>query len=181
MADKTTLQTDFDLLSQRCTEKATELRATRESQMALIADLVDAAPKARPALLARRAEIANVTDSLTEELEVLIHRRDAAHVAIFELALSRAEENVTLYSQRSTAARHALDALLTEQHKFVNKGRGTMAEAESDKLRTELAVKIAQAQGGSAVLRRDTNRAAAARDKAKEALEALRKELGIAE
>lgn len=178
MTDQT-LQADYALLSERTHEKAGELTQAQQMLSDLILDLVDSSAKARPAILARRAELTNNRDALAEELQVLTTRRDAANVAICTFEFAKAEAVVLDLSARSTTARLALTKLLEEQRIFLSKGSAGMPEAEADKKRIELATKSAQLQGENQVLERDTHRAATARDRAKAALDELRKALGI--
>ena len=181
MTDTTTLQADYDILAERCRQKAIDLQETQTALRDLASDLVDADSKKRSALLARRAELVNLRDALDDELALLSHRRDVAHLAIFEYAEQQAQEKLIDLAKKRRTARRVLNTLLDDQRRFQSVGRGKMTQAEADKTDVEFSTMIAKAKAESFLLLRDVNRASAVHDRARNALEALRKELGVVE
>jgi hypothetical protein len=177
MTDNTTLQTDFDLLAERCNSKQGELATARSELSNLVGTLVDAADKERKSLLQKRVELLNLVGALDDELQVLVHRRDVANLAIFEFAESEAQEKARKFDEQCQTARLALDALVVERRILQNSGRGKMTEVEADKKRMELNIAITKMQAENEILVRDAKRAGLVLQRARNATEELRKEL----
>lgn len=177
MTDKTILQSEYDALSERVAAKNKEFMAAQIELKQLVSILVDAADKERKALLQKRVELLNLVGALDDELKVLTHRRDVAHMAIFEYAQAQSQEKANDFEAKLTKARLALDALLNEQRIFQNKGGNNLTREEADHKNVELRTTIAKMQAENGLLKRDANQAGAALTRARNDVENLKKEL----
>jgi len=161
------LQQNFDILSGRTNDKAAELAACKGELSAIVGQLVDADKKARPGLIARRAEMVNMAGLLADELQELASRRDAAELAIYELRESLAEAEAMRLDAISRDARQAMIAAADAVLHYINR-RGRQGQTADDaRDLVNLEAEKARTAAESAITRRNTERAAAIRDQVK--------------
>ncbi len=158
----------------RCAAKATEITQTDQAIKALVSDLVDANAKARPGLLARRADLVNLRSALVDELEELTRRQAAAALQPYTLAIIKAQGELETRRDEARQARMKNDAAAVALRAFMNKYRGGGASDEGDKKRTELQAAAAAAQSESSIAARRLDQARFKLESAKTHLEAAK-------
>lgn len=176
---ETTLQASFEELTGRVTTKAAELQAAESELSALVGKLVDAPAKERGGLIARRAELVNLSGLLKDELQELEARRDAAYLAIYIYRENQAAEEGARLAAAATVCRQAMQAASDALIHFRSRsGRGLQTEESAKelvKLQTDQARTIAESQIAAARMRKaqgDLLQAQAATEQARRELEA---------
>ncbi|MHB0874514.1 MAG: hypothetical protein ACYC5O_00575 [Anaerolineae bacterium] len=175
-----TLASEYDQLAERATAKCADLARVGDELRDLVADLVDAKAKERPAFIARRAELVTERDVLADEAAELERRRDVVYLARYELAASLALAEAIEAHQRSTAAKLAREAILRERQLWMAKqGRHSETE-ESIQLIGEFAARLARAEAEGQIAHRQAEHARLVREHAEQELAEVRAELGSA-
>ena len=173
------LQENLEKLAERVKAKQAEKTAIDSELGGLIARLVDADLKARPGLIARRAELVNLAALLRDELAELTNRRDAAELAIYEFAENNAAAELHRLDGIGRDARRAMNAAAESHLRFINRvGRHAQTDEEARDL-VKMEMEKARTAAESQIARQNTERAAANRDQAKAAAAEARRRLGV--
>jgi hypothetical protein len=150
---------ELEDLNERVKSKAAELAATGEQLTDITSQLLDALPKARPALIAKRAELAALVDTLTAEYAVLSNRRDRALLDTYQQAEeeARAEcERLTAIAKAKTAESDAANVAMTH---FYNRPGFVGDDAGRDREQVRLSGLRAEANAERNIAVRDMNQA----------------------
>ena len=143
----TILNDELETLLTRCASKAAEISEVEQELKSLVSAIVDADPKARPALISKRGELANLIATLGDELKELSRRAEVSKLAPFELAAIQAEGLVRLATDEATCARHARDDAAKSWRIFMNQRRGATPERDQKRIELETALAREKAKG----------------------------------
>lgn len=171
------LRNVFDGFSQRVKDKALERKACEAELAGVVGRLVDAPEKERQALISRRGELVNLRGVLSDEIELLSSRRDAAYLAIFEYEQLLAETKMQKLAGIATARRKELEAAQDALRRGV--GGRVAASEESIRKMAALEQKRITAHAESQVSARDVERAKREFEHTREAAEQARRAVGI--
>lgn len=171
------LQAAYEEQAARTAARWHELEACKGELAGIVSKLVDSDQKARPGLVTRRAELVNLRDLLTDELEELQAREDAAYLARFIYAEDQARAECSRLGESARIARLKMQAASDAELHFRNrKGRAVQSEEDNRDL-VNHAVEKARAIAESQIAARNAERAAAELARAQGATAAARAEL----
>ena len=173
------LRNVFDCLAERVSSKVLELKVCKAELAGAVGRLVDAPEKERQALISRRAELVNLRDVLSDELELLSSRKDSAYLAIFEYEQLLAETKMQKLAGISTARRKELEAAIEALRRGGGRSGRVAENEESIRQLAALELKKVKAQTESQVAYRDVERAKRDFEHAREATEQARRAVGI--
>lgn len=171
------LQRNFDYQAGRVKDKAADLVNVKADLSAIVGQLVDADQKARPGLIARRAELVNLAGLLVDELKELTSRRDSGELAIYDFAEAREKTELERLASIATDARQAMNAAMDAHRRGLGGGRSQTEEDIRKMLELELTV--SRARAASEIANRDAARQKIMHDNARAAATEARERLGV--
>jgi hypothetical protein len=169
-------------LVQQVKNMQTDATVAREELEAMNAQIANVQPSERMKLIRQRGALVDQSDALGEALKILVHRRDAARLAIFEyLELTAENEAKKLHAISKNLSIQLDQALKALRHLNLTPRSGNETEAERDVTRTNLEVSIAKIKTETHIAFRDSNRAGYALERSRNETRGIREELGISE